>query len=256
MYFIDVQGTLISDDTKEPIDGAIEFIDYLNSSNTPYIVITNNTKNKSEEFLEFLHNKGFDIPKENYLDPFSILKQSLKVKNIIAFGEESFIEVLESMGYIIDENSPQALVVSIKRDYTNEDYANMIEYASKGIEIIGMHETSIYAKNGKKYPGVGAIMQLLSYAVNRPYEVVGKPSVKFYEKARELLDADFTDITIISDDMVGDIKGAMKLGMRGVFVLSGKIKDKNEILPTLQEDEQPNEVYQNIGEYYWKMKKD
>ncbi|MDY0364811.1 MAG: HAD-IIA family hydrolase [Arcobacteraceae bacterium] len=256
MYFIDVQGTLISDDTKEPIDGAIEFIDYLNSSNTPYIVITNNTKNKSEEFLEFLHNKGFDIPKKNYLDPFSILKQSLKVKNIIAFGEESFIEVLESMGYIIDENSPQALLISIKRDYTNEDYAKMIEYASKGIEIIGMHETSIYAKNGKKYPGVGAIMQLISYAVNRPYEVVGKPSVKFYEKARELLDTNFTDITIISDDMVGDIKGAMRLGMRGVFVLSGKIKDKNEILPTLQEDEQPNEVYQNIGEYYWKMKKD
>lgn len=254
MYFIDVQGTLISDDTRLPIQGAIEFIDYLNSSKIPYVVITNNTKHTSEEFLEYLHSIGFAIPKEAYLDPFSMLESSLKEKNIVAFGQKSFIEVLQTLGYTIDTQNPKALVISISKDYTSEDYAKMIEYASKGIEIIGMHETSIYAKDGKKYPGVGAILQLVSFATNRKYSVVGKPSVQFYEKARQMLGCNFADITIISDDMIGDILGAQKLGIKGVFVLSGKIKDSNEVLPTLSILEQPKEVYKNIGELLWKKK--
>ena len=254
MYFIDVQGTLISDDTREPIEGAIEFIDYLNNSNIPYVVITNNTKHSSDEFLGYLHSIGLNIPKENYLDPFAMLTLSLTAKNIVAFGQKSFMEVLQTLGYEIDTLNPKAMVISITKDYTNEDYAQMIEYASKGVEIIGMHETSIYAKDGKKYPGVGAILQMVSFATNRKYSVVGKPSVDFYTKAKDMLGCKFEDITIISDDMIGDILGAQKLGMKSFFVLSGKIKNADEVLPTLNEEQQPNEVYKNIGEYYWKMK--
>lgn len=254
MYFIDVQGTLISDDAREPIEGAVEFIDYLNSSNIPYVVITNNTKHSSDEFLGYLHSIGLNISKDNYLDPFAMLTLSLKAKNIVAFGQKSFIEVLQTLGYEIDTTNPKAMVISITKDYTNEDYAQMIEYASKGVEIIGMHETSIYAKDGKKYPGVGAILQMVSFATNRKYSVVGKPSVDFYTKAKDMLGCGFEDITIISDDMIGDILGAQKLGMKGIFVLSGKIKNADEVLPTLTSEQQPSEVYKNIGEYYWKMK--
>lgn len=53
MYFIDVQGTLISDSDKRPINGARELIAHLNEQNTPYVVITNNTKVPSRGFLEF-----------------------------------------------------------------------------------------------------------------------------------------------------------------------------------------------------------
>ena len=44
MYFIDVQGTLISDSDKTPLNGACELIAYLNKKALPYCVITNNTK--------------------------------------------------------------------------------------------------------------------------------------------------------------------------------------------------------------------
>ncbi|RLD41678.1 MAG: HAD family hydrolase, partial [Bacteroidetes bacterium] len=37
MYFIDVQGTLISDIDKSPIRGSIAFIDMLNKTETPYM---------------------------------------------------------------------------------------------------------------------------------------------------------------------------------------------------------------------------
>ncbi|EFS3673173.1 HAD family hydrolase, partial [Campylobacter coli] len=56
MFFLDVQGTLISDADKSLIYGAKELIDFLNMKNIPYVVITNNTK--KIDFLERLRQKG------------------------------------------------------------------------------------------------------------------------------------------------------------------------------------------------------
>lgn len=239
-FFIDVQGTLICDAKKEPINGAVEFIEHLNKEKIPYVVITNNTKARSEDFLKQLNDKGFDI--KNYIDPFALLKQTVRNKNIAAFGADEFLTVLESMGYVFDYNNPSSLVVSIKKDYTNEDYAQMIECSYKTDELIGMHETSTYAKDGKRYPGVGAIMNMIKFAVNKEYKVVGKPSFNFYNEARKIIDLEFKDITIISDDMMGDLIGAQKLGMKTALVLSGKVKDEKEVLPTLKNDEKPQYI--------------
>jgi NagD protein len=243
-FFIDVQGTLICDKKREPIAGACEFIDTLNERNIPYVVITNNTKVQSDEFLKSLQQKGLNI--KNYIDPFSLLTTQLKEKKIAAFGSWEFLEIMKDLGYELDYENPNALVVSIKKEYTNEDYALMIECALKAQNIIGMHETSIYSKEGKRYPGVGAIMQMIKFATNKEYNVVGKPSFNFYNKAREMLGLDFNDITIISDDMIGDLIGASALKMKTALVLSGKIKDENEVLPTLKKEEYPTYIGQNM----------
>jgi len=253
-FFIDVQGTLIDDKNRLPIDGAIEFIDKLNKKNIPYVVITNNTKYKSEDFLKSLQELGFDIKEQSYLDPFTLLTSTLRKKKVAAFGQDNFLKVLQEIGYEVDLNMPEALVVSIKKEYTNEDYAKMIEIAMSNVEIIAMHETSLYAKEGKRYPGVGAIMKMIQFAVNKEYDVVGKPSKRFYEAGKNLINSsthqliNFNEITIISDDMTGDLIGAKRLGMKTIFVLSGKIKDANEIIPTLKNEDKPDLICKNMAE--------
>lgn len=243
-FFIDVQGTLICDEKREPIAGAKEFLDTLNQQNIPYVVITNNTKIKSDEFLESLKQKGLNI--QNYIDPFSLLNKMLTEKKVAAFGSSEFLTIIQDLGYELEYINPEAVVVSIKKEYTNEDYSLMIECAIKAKNIIGMHETSTYSKDGKRYPGVGAIMQMIKFATNKEYNVVGKPSFNFYDKAREMMNLNFEDITIISDDMIGDLMGAAKLNMKTCLVLSGKIKDENEILHTLKKDEYPNYIGKNM----------
>lgn len=245
-FFIDVQGTLIDDINKEPIIGAVKFIDFLNEKNIPYVVITNNTKEKSDIFLEDLRSKGLNI--KNYIDPFFILDDVIDTKRIAAFGTDKFLNVMDNMEYKQDFDSPDTLVVSIKQDYSNEDYSKMIECAYKAKNLIGMHGTSTYSKEGKRYPGVGAIMNMLKFAVNKDFEVVGKPSFEFYDRARELIDLDFKDITVISDDMIGDLIGAQNLDMKSCLVLSGKVKSKEEVLGTLEKEENPNSICLNMKE--------
>ena len=253
MYFIDVQGTLISDHDKTPIKGAVEFIKKLKESHTPFVLITNNTKQSSEAFFSFLQNSGFAITKENYIDPLMVLHDVVTEKKVAAYGTKEFLHNVESMGYRLDYDDPANVIVAIKKDFLPDEYAQMIELLLGGAGLIGMHETSLYAKDGKRYPGVGAILKMLSFATQKSYKVVGKPSELFYKAALALLrqqdkSAAFEKITIISDDVTGDLVGAKKLGMQTVFVTSGKFKSAEEILPNIPQELRPNRVKSDISE--------
>jgi len=253
MYFIDVQGTLISDDDKSPLPGSREFIEKLNKEKTPYLLITNNTKQPSENFFAFLQKSGFPIEPKHYIDPLMILPEVLCSKKVAAYGTNEFIRNIAAMGYELEYRHPQSVVIAIKKDFTAEEYAEMIEALLGGAALIGMHETSLYAKDKKRYPGVGAILKMLAFATQKEYSVVGKPSPLFYKKALQKLkrqdpQANFDTITIISDDVTGDLVGAKALGMQTVFVTSGKFKNANEILPALKADKRPDIVKANISE--------
>jgi len=250
MFFIDVQGTLIDDNTKLPIRGAVEFIDHLNKTTTPYVVITNSTKYSSEAFLLYLNEIGLAIPKAHYIDPLMVLKAQINIsKTIAGYGSSEFLEQLALMGYIFDYTSPSAVLISIKEDFCATEYSQIIELVLSGARLVGMHETSLYVKNGRRYAGVGAILKMIEFATQTPYMVIGKPSTSFFQSALELLRAqdqraEFSDVTIISDDVSGDILPAQALGMRGIFVLSGKYHSASEILPQL--DQQPHGVYDDM----------
>ena len=253
MYFIDVQGTLISDENKLPISGAIEFIDMLNKNNIPYMIVTNNTKKSSEAFYDFLCAQGFKFTFDKYIDPLMLLESKVCKDSVAAYGAEEFLGTLVHMGYTLDYEKPKTVLVAIKEDFSHEEYAQIIDFLLAGASLVGMHETSIYAKNNKRYPGVGAILKLLEFATSVRYEVIGKPSEAFYNEALMLLqkqssNASYNDIQMISDDVKGDLGGAKKLGMKTIFVTSGKYKTKEEIVPSLKEDLRPDLVYANMQE--------
>ena len=253
MYFIDVQGTLISDIDKSPIRGSIAFIDMLNETKTPYMVITNNTKKSSEDFYDYLNSIGFNFSFDKYLDPLMLLESRVSKEAVAAYGAQEFLDTLVKMGYILDYENPKSVLIAIKEDFTADEYAQMIDFIFSGASLVGMHETSIYAKNNKRYPGVGAVLKLLEFATSCPYTVVGKPSIAFYNESlqriqKQSVETAFCDITMISDDVKGDLGGAKELGVKTIFVTSGKYKSANEIVPFLKEELKPDEVYGDMQE--------
>ena len=233
-----MQGTIIDDKNFMPLPGAIKFLNYLNKQNIPFVLITNNTKQESNEFINYLKSLGFNFT--NYLDPLMVVDKYIK-GSVVAFGVEKFIEIMKKK-YKIDFKTPQNVILGIKI-YSSDEIAQIIEYLLNGANLIGMHKTSLYHKNNKRYPGLGAILEMLQYATGVNYQVVGKPSINFFEKAREKIGLNYDKITIISDDLRGDLLPAGKLGMKMALVLSGKIKNINEV------NEKIDLVAKNIGEF-------
>lgn len=247
MLFIDVQGTLLSDYDKSLIHGAKELFTLLNSTKQPYVVLTNNTKRL--DFLSFLQKKGLQIKDESYLDPFCVLNTLIKPCKITAFGSKQFLQNLKNLGFELHDCKPKALLIASYDKFTFKDFAGIIALIKKGVRVIAMHETSIYKKDGYLYPGVGSIMAMLLNATTFEYEVVGKPSTAFYKEALKRIkmqdeNAEFKDITIISDDFKGDLVQAKKLGMKTALVLSGKINDTKGLDKSLLDG-----VYPSILEF-------
>ena len=246
--FIDVQGTLISDKDRSPLPGALEFIEKLNRKKIEYVVITNNTKSPSGEFLRFLQKQGFAISEECYIDPLMVLREVLRAKRVAGYGVPSFLDVLKSQGYELDYTDPEAVVLSVKSDYTFEEFAQIDEFLLGGAKLVGMHKTTLYVKDGRRYPSVGALLAMFEYACSVKSQVVGKPSELFYKKALEKIGGSFEEVTIISDDVVGDLAGAKKLGMRSLFVLTGKFRSADEIVPKLEPALRPDLIAKDLKE--------
>ena len=251
MYFLDVQGTLISDKDKSPIAGSLDFIRMLNEKNIPYMLITNNTKLSSYDFYTYLQSIGFEFAFDKYLDPLMVLEKEVPKEGVAAYGSLEFLNTLKKMGYTLDYTNPQTVLIATKEGFSSDEYAQMIDFLLLGASLVGMHETSLYAKNNKRYPGVGAILRLLEFATSVNYRVVGKPSEAFYQEALTRLQtqetsACFDDITIVSDDVKGDLGGAKELGMETIFVTSGKYKTQEEIVPSLEKHLRPDFIFSDM----------
>lgn len=256
MYFIDVQGTLITDRDKKAVNGAVDFIDYLNREKIPFMIVTNNTKQLSSVLFDYLVGLGFDLDRRFYIDPLMLLDSCLEHKHVAAYGEESFLQTLSDKGYILDFKNPKTVIIGSKHNYTGEDFAQIINFLLNGVKLMGMHEITLYAKDGKRYPGTGAILEMLKAATLHEYEIIGKPSTIFYSLAKKALgeDVGFKDITMISDDLKGDLVGAKKLGMKTVFVLCGKYKTAEEIVPFIEEDCRPDSICLDMADVLKQLK--
>jgi len=128
MYFIDVQGTLISDEDKSPIEGSREFIDKLNKESIPYMVITNNTKKASQGFLTYLNEIGFDFSVQKYLDPLMLLESKVPKEAVAAYGAEEFLQTLQKMGYKLNYTHPKTVLIAIKENFAADEYAQIIDF--------------------------------------------------------------------------------------------------------------------------------
>ncbi len=255
-YFIDIQGTLLSDNDKNPISGALELIEYFNENSIPYMLVTNNTKEISSELVEFLHVKKFKFKKEHFIDPLMVLRDIVEDKSVKPFGSDEFCTVLPKLGFNVTNKNPDAILVASGYKFTSLDFADMIEAVLNGSQPIGMHATSTYVKKGRRFAGVGAIMAMIEYATGVKCDIVGKPSATFYQKAYEVLKKEnpnlsIKDITMISDDGIGDLSGAKDLGIKTNLVLSGKCKNVNEIKSI---EGKIDKIYKNVAEILEELK--
>ena len=244
-YFIDIQGTLIDDKDFLPLPGALEFLEYLNKKDIPFVLVTNNTKKESKKFIKYLWDLGFEFNENQYIDPLMIIDKKLKNTTLKPYGNENFIEIINKN--FKTSSNPEGVILGIKI-YSPDEISEIIEYLLNGTKLYGMHKTSLYMKNNRRYPGLGAVLEMLKYATGRDYKVFGKPSFEFFKEASKKIGLNFDKITIISDDLYSDLLPSKKMGMKSVLVLSGKIKNKNEI------NEYPDEIYENISEYLNQLK--
>jgi HAD superfamily hydrolase (TIGR01458 family) len=114
-------------------------------------------------------------------------------------------------------------------------YANMnraFRLVRAGAELIGMHRNPWWLTADGPTIDSGAYVRGLEFATGRRARILGKPAPSFFRAGAAELAAELaargerplrhTEIAMVGDDIRSDILAAQRVGLRGVFVLTGK----------------------------------
>jgi HAD superfamily hydrolase (TIGR01458 family) len=89
---------------------------------------------------------------------------------------------------------------------------------------------------------VAAFVAALERATGVEATVLGKPARPFFASAADRLGVDVGELVMLGDDVVGDVGGAQRAGMRGVLVRTGKFRPSD-----LEGDVRPDAVLGSIA---------
>ena len=103
-----------------------------------------------------------------------------------------------------------------------------------GAALIGMHRNAWWLTKDGPTLDAGAFLVGLEYATERKARIVGKPSLESFRLGFERLAAEARErgeprllrreVAMVGDDVLIDIGGAQRAGLRGVFVRTGQAR--------------------------------
>lgn len=253
LYLVDIEGTIVKDKSYTPIEGAIDWINSFGSSPHQFVLVSNNTTHKPEELLTVLKNLGFNIQPDNLITCMSTALNWLKkkeIKNCFVIGNPQLKEYLNENGIKTPSNDKVgAVLIGLDPSLSYEKLKIAVNALVKNnANLLALHTNRLYKdEKGELAPSVGVVVKALEYSSQKKAKVFGKPNPEIFREVIKRFLVKPKNCIMISDDPLSDLVGAKKLGMKTVFVTSGKYKEK-EILKSLNKRYQPDWIHVSIKE--------
>lgn len=224
MYLIDLDGTLYSGSVL--IDGAIDFITYLQKEQLPFVLLTNNASRTKKQNVEHITSLGFkDIKEENFytsaMAACKYVAMNYKERKASFVGMDGLQEALLDNGFLIVEDQPDFVFVGLHKEGTYQMYSQALTHLLQGARLVGTNHDRVLPHNGVYQLGNGSIVTMLEYASNQTSLKIGKP----YAPIIEMLCLDYhvkaEDCIMIGDNLETDILLGRYTTVKTIFVTSG-----------------------------------
>lgn len=127
---------------------------------------------------------------------------------------------------------PNCIVVGdvmskISRDYMDRSLEVMLN-CPKTPQIISLGAGRYYKDAGRLRMDTGAYVAAFEFCLGVKAINFGKPTDAFFKEALSVVGGKLEETIMIGDDVVSDVGGAQKCGMRGFLVRTGKYKKSDE----------------------------
>ena len=238
-FLLDLDGVVLL--AGRPIEGAAEAIRTLDRRGIPYRIVTNTSLMSRRMLSAWGARIGLDLPPERILSALSLSAAYTRRRHpgrplfVLAsddarteFAGQHLLSDAEAglagatAAAVVIGDSPEAAT------YDNLNHA--FRLVRGGAELVGMHRNPWWLTPEGPTLDSGAFVTGLEFASGRRATVIGKPSPAFFrEAAAELIgslpDASRHDLAMVGDDIFSDVLAAQRLGLRGIFVRTGKHGD-------------------------------
>jgi HAD superfamily hydrolase (TIGR01450 family) len=250
-YLIDRDGVLVQSPGCVEIPGAKEWINKLVENKRSFLIASNHTLSSPERAAKELVETGFYIEKEQIFTPLSVLREIFHKNNpgrVLVVGTGALKNFVRQQNVqTVKNGNADTVLMGFFRNVNHRTMSLVIEAISKNkARLIALHKNRLYVgQHDKMEPGLGAWVTAVEYATGIEAHIVGKPNPEYFLTALEKLGAKPENTVMISDDPTSDLSGAKKIGLKTVFVMTGKYSDAR-ILDKIDSRLHPDTILKSI----------
>lgn len=229
-WLTDMDGVLVHEGHVLP--GAAELISKWQSTETPFLVLTNNSIYTPRDLSARLRAGGLDVPEDRIwtsaLATASFLHSQNPNGSAYVIGESGLTQALHDVGYTQTEISPDYVVLGETRNFNFENLTKAVRLINGGARFIATNPDPTGPSAEGVLPATGSVAALLTKATGKHPYIVGKPNPMMFRSAMRKIGAHSESTGMIGDRMDTDVVAGIEAGLHTVLVLTG-IADQKEI---------------------------
>ncbi|OMH25292.1 TIGR01458 family HAD-type hydrolase [Motiliproteus sp. MSK22-1] len=225
--FFDLSGVLYTGNAAIP--GAVEAVAQAQRSRLAIRFVTNTSRRTSNQIIGDLKNLGFDIPPEQLYTAPIAAKQWVKEHQLRPYCliHQSIVPEFSDL----DQQNPNAVIIGDAEEnfcYKKLNYA--FQLCKAGAPLIGIGCNRYFKLDDQLHLDAGPFIKAIEYASSSTPIIMGKPSADFFKQIVATTGVSENSVLMIGDDIFGDVQGAIKAGLSGCLVKTGKYLKGDELL--------------------------
>jgi phospholysine phosphohistidine inorganic pyrophosphate phosphatase len=230
---LDMNGVLYQGEHAVP--GASEAVLWLREQRIPHLFLTNTTSRPRSSLVEKLAGLGIRADAHSILTPPVAAVEWLRAHApgpAAFFVPEATASDFEALPLLSREARSGAASVVVGDlgsawdfDTLNRAFRLLMDDPCPVLVALGM--TRYWRAHDGLRLDVAPFIAALECATGARAVVIGKPARPFFEVAMGRLHHRADEVVMIGDDIVGDVEGAQRSGIRGVLVRTGKFRESD-----------------------------
>ncbi|PTJ16956.1 TIGR01457 family HAD-type hydrolase [Staphylococcus simulans] len=246
-YLIDLDGTMYKG--ADEIDGAKQFIDYLNQHDIPHLYVTNNSTKVPEDVVKKLAGFGIEAKPEEVvtsaLATAHYIKQENAQASIYVIGEGGLRQALLNQGLtLIDDTHLDYVVVGLDTKVDYDKFSQGTLGVRNGAKFISTNQDISIPNERGFLPGNGAITSVITTSTKVQPTFIGKPQPIIMDMAMDVINLPKEEVAMVGDLYETDIMSGINAGIDTIHVQTG-VTSKEELA---EKDQQPTYTFKDLNE--------
>ena len=221
---VDLDGVLYVAD--EPVEGAREAVEALRRGGLTLRFVTNTTERSRAQTVDKLGRLGFVVEPEEVITPAALAR-----RRCVEAGHRTVALIMNDdvkrdfEGLEEESEAPDAVIMGdLGEAFGFEILNRAFRMVMDGAELVALQKNRFWLTGDGLSLDAGPFVAAIEYATGREAVVVGKPSASFFGLVLEDAGVGADGAGMVGDDVETDVGGAMRAGLAGILVRTGKYR--------------------------------